>query len=447
MTLNQRIQKFRFDLLQTQPFYGDIVMQLEFREDTAVRTAGTDGLRILYNPAFMNSLTDGEINFVLMHEIFHVLLLHCVRDRGKDPQIWNIAADFVVNSMLTRWDMESAMKRSGIPFEIPSNALTAKIGPGDTTENIYETICRDNRESMTEGRLAAKTLDVFRDYTDRWTEVEGELDYDDPWEKWEFETTYIPKGKGQITVPDAGSGEVGGDLMPSAAGPEEADSIEKQVQKIVHRAAANIKTQNPFGNFPVPDEIYALTDSKELNWKSLLKGMLQEAQSEETSWTTPERKVLHMDLILPGHGESEEILEEVWAFADCSGSVSKDETEAFLTQLYRILKEFRCSMNLAYWNTEVTDVYRSIKSEKKLWECIPHSSGGTDINCVYRWIKQNRIKPEVMLVLTDGYFGKLEEENAHLRRKTIVVLSQDSARADDNIRAVGKPAMLQEEKS
>ena len=104
-------------------------------------------------------------------------------------------------------------------------------------------------------------------------------------------------------------------------------------------------------------------------------------------------------------------------------------------------------MNLAYWNTEVTDVYRSIKSEKKLWECIPHSSGGTDINCVYRWIKQNRIKPEVMLVLTDGYFGKLEEENAHLRRKTIVVLSQNSARADDNIRAVGKPAMLQEKKS
>lgn len=422
MTLNQRIQKFRFDLLQTQPFYGDIVMQLEFREDTAVRTAGTDGLRILYSPAFMNSLTDGEINFVLMHEIFHVLLLHCVRDRGKDPQIWNIAADFVVNSMLTRRDMESAMKRSGIPFKIPSNALTAKISPGATTEDMYEKIRIGNRKSMTEGRLAAKTLDVFRDY-DRWAE------------------------EGQITVPDAGSGEVGGDLMLSAPGPEEADSIEKQVQKIVHRAAANIKTQNPFGNFPIPDEIYSLTDSKELNWKSLLKGMLQEAQSEETSWTTPERKFLHMDLILPGHGESEEILEEVWAFADCSGSVSKDETEAFLTQLYRILKEFRCSMNLAYWNTEVTDVYRSIKSEKKLWECIPHSSGGTDINCVYRWIKQNRIKPEVMLVLTDGYFGKLVEKNAHLRRKTIVVLSQNSARADDNIRAVGKPAMLQEEKS
>ena len=362
MTLNQRIQKFRFDLLQTQPFYGDIVMQLEFREDTAVRTAGTDGLRILYNPAFMNSLTDGEINFVLMHEIFHVLLLHCVRDRGKDPQIWNIAADFVVNSMLTHWDMEHAMKRSGIPFKKPSNALTARIGPGYTTENLYEIIRRDNRESMAEGRLAAKTLDVFRDYTDCWEVVEG---FDDPWAKWEPEPTYIPKGKEQITVPDAGSGEVGGDLMLSAPGPEEADSIEKQVQKIVHRAAANIKAQNPFGNFPIPDEIYSLTDSKELNWKSLLKGMLQEAQSEETSWTTPERKFLHMDLILPGHGESEEILEEVWAFADCSGSVSKDETEAFLTQLYRILKEFRCSMNLAYWNTEVTDVYRSIKSEKE----------------------------------------------------------------------------------
>lgn len=56
---------------------------------------------IFINPDFwMNSLKNNEERaFVLLHEVLHIFLEHVGRasDQGYDPQLWNVATDYVIN--------------------------------------------------------------------------------------------------------------------------------------------------------------------------------------------------------------------------------------------------------------------------------------------------------------------------------------------------------------
>ena len=105
------------ELLRKMPFYGDVLMHLVFVEDKRISTAATDGKTIWYNPKFLSGMNSGERNFVLMHEVFHVLLRHGVRnaDGKKDKEIWNVACDIIVNDMLNK--LLSHMWRAKIPFQ------------------------------------------------------------------------------------------------------------------------------------------------------------------------------------------------------------------------------------------------------------------------------------------------------------------------------------------
>ena len=104
---------------------------------------------------------------------------------------------------------------------------------------------------------------------------------------------------------------------------------------------------------------------------------------------------------------------------------------------------FHCTLNIAYWDTSVTEVYRKVDTVAKLREALPRHSGGTNINCVYQWIAENRVKPDVMLILTDGCFGALMNQYKpnRFRKKTILVLS-DASTNGPGMWEIGKVAVL-----
>ena len=66
----------------------------------------TDGRKLFLNPDGLKkiSLTSdpvGYVAFLLLHEALHALLSHAVRLRGlKDPQLANVAADYIINAMI-----------------------------------------------------------------------------------------------------------------------------------------------------------------------------------------------------------------------------------------------------------------------------------------------------------------------------------------------------------
>ena len=431
MTVEKDIQRFKMDLLRHMPFYGDIVMRLPIVADSSIPTACTNGATIRYNPGFFQSLETGERNFVLLHEVFHVLLLHCRRSEGRDPRMWNTACDLVVNQMLTT--LRHTMRAEGIPFQRPEKGLYAQIPRDITTEAIYEKIAADNRKlKKNSKKILLKKNYVWgpQDLPSNIQEVEIPDDLDD---YVVLEATGVGMGKGGTSESGAG-----GKGMTEA----EARSLQEQLVRSLIRESVT-KNRSDMGSYYIPNQMLSLVESKRLNWKTLLRDFLSEEVSDEVSYTTPERKYLHMDLILPGHSMSEEHLEEVWAFVDSSGSISQDELNQFLTQLHRIAKEFQCIFNICYWDTRVTDVYRKVRGEGEILNCLPKHSGGTNINCVYDWIQANKVKPDVMLILTDGAFGRLTTPafQPKYRKKTILVLSSQLPASED-MKRIGKIATL-----
>ena len=410
MSIEDEVVRFKMQLLRKMPFYGDIIMRLPITPNDSISTAQTNGRSIEYSSKFFSKLSSGQRNFVIMHEIFHVLLFHCSRKNERRPQIWNTAADMIVNSMLMR--LMADMRSVSIDFEKPNEGIFAFVKPEETVENVYARLLQDNKGIFSSSKKVRVKM--------------------------------YPYGPGRpmpVNAPEDIIIVEVSDTAPIEDDTEEAGLSKQAILDIIRESAA--KNRSSLGSYFVPKQIFGLVESKKLKWQVLLRDFLIDEANEETSYATPERKYIHMDLIIPGYGTYEEKLEEVWAFVDSSGSIGANEMSQFLTQLYRISREFKCIFNICYWDTEITDIYRKITNEKDILKSTPRHSGGTNINCVYRWIQDNKLKPDVMLILTDGYFGELESRyfSKSLSQKTILVLSGD-IHETDGMKRMGKIARL-----
>lgn len=415
MDVSQNILQFKIQMMRHFPFYGDILMRLPIREDDAIGTAATDSKEIIYSPRFFGTLSPGEQHFILMHEVLHVLLRHSQRkkDSPRERQLWNVACDLIVNDMLVS-KLVDPMCRAGIPCKMPSKVLHSALPHDTTVENLYQTLKNQN-----------------------WGSRE-----DDPVKVYVRRYRY-GSGNGNVTEI-----QPPGDLLNEESDEDQHKIDEQRMKKMITEALREhggngYSTER--GSYFIPDAVYELYRVKPLNWRKLFRDMLDPEIGDDTSYATPERKYLHMDLILPGHSTEEETLDEVWIFVDSSGSISKQTMADFLTQVHSIIRSFRCVMNIAYWDTAVTDVYRKIRDEKQLAQCLPHHSGGTNLNCVYQWMEKNRVRPSKMVILTDGDFAPVQVTGIvrRMRRNTILILT-DTVRNEDSLKQIGKIARLTE---
>ena len=67
-----------------------------------IGVTGTDGKTIYLNKNYLRALEEDEQVFVLSHEICHIGLNHILRSKDKDPRLWNIATDAVINRHLVK---------------------------------------------------------------------------------------------------------------------------------------------------------------------------------------------------------------------------------------------------------------------------------------------------------------------------------------------------------
>ncbi len=87
---------------------------------------------IYVNPAL--SLSSAELHFVLAHEYLHAGLQHQKRCQGRDPYLWNIACDYVINAWLLEMGI-GAMPDQGLLYDESLKELSA--------ETIYDMLVRD----------------------------------------------------------------------------------------------------------------------------------------------------------------------------------------------------------------------------------------------------------------------------------------------------------------
>ena len=128
-------------------------------------------------------------------------------------------------------------------------------------------------------------------------------------------------------------------------------------------------------------------------------------------------------------GEAEEVVslamqdapEELNGFDLGPDGLASDENG-----VYHLVRDCRCVLHLVYWDTQVREVYRDLQSEREVLASLPHSRGGTDINAVYRWLRENKEEPDILLILTDGCFGTLTDPGfrPQMKARTVLILSE-----------------------
>lgn len=150
--LMESIQQMLIDTKVNLPYYGNFNLFVNFKErkdiDTCAVNMTSKGMNFFYNSEFLNRLSQKEVNFITLHEDFHLLWNHPKRTiTGQyDHKLANIAQDMIINHII--WE--------DIPHryvEIPKDAEGKNMAlfvPKEYTgklifEEIYEWL-RDEKE-------------------------------------------------------------------------------------------------------------------------------------------------------------------------------------------------------------------------------------------------------------------------------------------------------------
>lgn len=70
--------------------------------DSLGAPAATDGKCFYYHPTRFLELQNEEAEFIYLHEVLHLVLRHPWRVMGRNPLLWNITTDMLINSMIVR---------------------------------------------------------------------------------------------------------------------------------------------------------------------------------------------------------------------------------------------------------------------------------------------------------------------------------------------------------
>jgi predicted metal-dependent peptidase len=139
--ISTRAERARNWFVSSFPLLGALAVAFDLIEDAplcmrmqiSVAAVSDYGKEIYINPGA--GLTESECRFVIAHELLHVSLRHSIRCRGRDPYLWNVACDYVINEWLTE------MRVGSMPF----SALVDPELKGLSAEAIYDRIVTDLR--------------------------------------------------------------------------------------------------------------------------------------------------------------------------------------------------------------------------------------------------------------------------------------------------------------
>lgn len=152
-------QRARDWFISSFPLLGSMVAAFDLVEDAElcrgedISVAAVDEtLRTVYlNPAA--HLNEEETRFVIAHEVLHVALRHLDRCQGREPYLWNVACDFVINAWLIEMQV-------GAPPAL--GLLHDPALKGQSAEEVYDHIARDLRRARKLCTLAGRQGDMLR---------------------------------------------------------------------------------------------------------------------------------------------------------------------------------------------------------------------------------------------------------------------------------------------
>lgn len=356
----EAIVSARVAMLLHQPFYGSIATNLKIVDASKwCKTAATDGRHFYYNREFIKSLTKEELIFLFAHEVWHLCFEHFGRRGDRDPQLYNMANDYIINYTLVK-DRVGKMPPCGLYNEKYTNEMTS--------EEVYEILLKNSTEVQF----------GFDEHLELQPKSNGNNKSDD----------------NSVTV------TVMGEDGPPTLTQDDIEKIRNDLRNSIMHAS-----QMAGGNCPgaLVRLINQFIDPI-LDWKVLLETHIISQISGDFSFTRPNRRNPSLDVILPGRVKLPTI--EVDCAIDVSGSISDEMIKEFLSEVKGIIDSYG-DFKLRLWSFD-TKVYNMEEFTGDNADDIYNykvegSSGGTLFHVNFDWMKKNDIVPKRLVIFTDGY--------------------------------------------
>ena len=375
----------RMRILEAHGFYGLLLMHMTFAIDEGCHTAATDGVRIYFGPDFLQNLSDSELDFIMMHEILHVALLHVLRGAELDNDRFNVACDIVVNSniMLERGTGKPIrLKHFGEAMHLTPNG---KPGHLYTAEEVYEMLPA-NKKTVGQGSGGGK---------DSGSGLEEGLE-----SGWKTGRAGQKQGKADSFADDHTRWSTG----------MEADEVLRDVWvKHIMDAAAAIEIQNSTkgrGTLPAfAKRMIKKLKSSQIDWRAILNDFIQE-EINDYSFSPPDRRFDDSPFFLPDFNEKDEAVRNVLFMIDTSGSMSDDAITAAFSEIYGAVAQFggKLAGKLGFFDAAIIDPipFEDVGDLKKIEAA---GGGGTDFQIIFEYVVKHMEEdpPVSIIILTDGY--------------------------------------------
>jgi len=350
LTAAQRLHKAMTDIIGHDEFVAlsGVLMigKKEIVEDCP--TACTNGRDEIYGREFVDSLSDAEFRFLILHENYHKMYRHLSTWKHlheEDHDRANKACDYVINLKL----VDTKACESGF-ISMPKCGLIDEQYKGMDAQQVFNLLTGDPQNGAGGG---------------------GMDDHD-----WE--------GAAELST----------------------DEVEELAREIDEAVRQGMVLAGKVGSGGLRD-ITELAQTQR-DWRELLRDFVTTtcAGKDFSTWRKPNRRYVGMDMLMPS--SISETVDEIVIAIDTSGSISDAFIGSFLSEVTGICEQINPrKVRVLYWDTLVcrAEVYVEDAINNLARSTKPEGGGGTDVRCVPMYMNEHGIKPECIVVLTDGYLG------------------------------------------
>jgi len=368
LTAEQRIEKAVVAIME-HPRYMALAGVLMIGDKTVhddIPTACTNGRDVMFGRAFVDSLTDAELRGLILHEEEgHKLYRHLTTWRWmyeKDPEVANIACDYVINIKL---------------YDDNAHDGFAKLPECGLLDEKYR------------GMDEAQVFNLLYEEKDRSDPSDPDGDGDDDGEPSD--------GDGGTGIPMDSHDWEGAKEMSQ----DEQDQLERDVDEAIRQGAMAAGKMSG-GEARGFDDLL----KPQVDWREVLREFIQNtcAGNDYATYARPNRRLMSQGIIMPS-GVSEQVGELIDAI-DTSGSIGQGELNAFMSEVKAICDTVKPEkLRQLYWGSSVVrdESYEMHELDDMLKTTKPVGGGGTDVNCVTEYMTEHSIKPQAVIVLTDGH--------------------------------------------
>jgi predicted metal-dependent peptidase len=365
MLEERRVQKAKISLMRNPKFalWSGIMMVGKTRVSDDIPTACTNGRDETYGRKFVKELKDAELGFVVLHENLHKAFRHLTtwkKLHDEDHRLANAACDYVINLKLKDLDpLESIIampiEKSGPMKGKPMGLIDEKYR-GLNAKQVFD-LLKEEQEKNGGGGSGGFDEHDWDGAQELSAEAKRELERD-------IDQALRQGVMAQQKVAGTGAGGLDRDLM---------DLLEPKV-----------------------------------DWREVLREFVKATchAKDTSSWRRVNRRFLSTGTYMPSM-IGEKVGHLVIAI-DTSGSVGQRELSEFLGEVKGIAEEVKPSqVDLIYWDSHVAahEEYTEGMVGDIVSSTKPRGGGGTSPSCVSEYLKDKRIEPECVIILTDGYVG------------------------------------------